>query len=480
MIGYTSAVPAAATLPALLSLLPRRERATLRQAHFFAREHLSDIRRRTGEDYAQHGLEVAAVLQEAAPDAALLCVALLHDLPLHPHGPALLRKSPLRGEEQDLILQMHSLRRLRIDQSTADLDQAIHAFAGNERLLHLRMAHRVNDARHLDRFAGALRREVAHETLHMYTAIAGRLGMSEWRADMEDICFRSLHPATARRLERRFEQSHAVHEACLRHAARFLRRELAKQGLQCELQGRIKGLYSTYRKMIIKRRQFEELTDRLALRIITPNTVDCYRALAVVHAVMHPVPGKLKDYIGAPKENGYRSIHTVVYPLPGVTELPLEIQIRTMAMHRECLYGSVAHDTYKSALYALTSQPARVNLFRNLEILRAEARSPRQFEQALRKYFSDRHLAAFDHRNNLYHLQRPATALDFAWTAYPRRWMKIKNIRVNGREQPLSAQIRDGDIVEVRFGISSRADPKWIKACLHAGTKQALKKATRA
>jgi len=249
---------------------------------------------------------------------------------------------------------------------------------------------------------------------------------------------------------------------------------LKKHGISAEIQTRKKSLYSTYRKMAIKKRRFEELTDRLAIRILVPEMKDCYQALGVVHAVFHPIPGKLKDYIGAPKENGYRSIHTVVYPLPGVTEQPIEIQIRTRQMHDECEFGSLRHGEYKNAVYALEAKPARVNLFRSLALLKEESRSPKQFTEALRTYFRDDHVALFDEKNNLYHLKGPVSALDFACLVHGKRVSRLKSVRINGREQSYSTLLKDGDTVEVSFGVKRTVRKDWRHACRNPQTKKIL------
>ena len=222
--------------------------------------------------------------------------------------------------------------------------------------------------------------------------------------------------------------------------------------MHADVQTRIKNLYSTFRKMVVKHRRFEEGTDRLALRIIVPTIDDCYRALGIVHGRMRPIPGKLKDYIGAPKENGYRSIHTVVFPLPGVTEQPIEIQIRTAAMHDECEFGLANHNAYKEYAYALNVRPARVSLFQNLVSLHASARSPQKFEDALRTYFSRDQLIIFDADGAMYHLPKPSLAADFVRLAAPKREPFLASIRINGRAQRPDMPLHDGDTVEMRFG----------------------------
>lgn len=448
----------------------------LRSVCTYARKHLSHITRRSDEDYAIHGIEVACVLREAnCEDISLLKVAVLHDILLHPDGKELLRTSVLTTTEKQLITQMHDLRRLHIDSNTADLDTVLDAFMQHESLLPLRMAHRLNDVRHLTRFPKGLQKQIATETLHMYTAIAGRLGMNSWRVEMENICFLKLHPKHAKNLQAKFQSISRLDAACLKATQQFLQKNLRKSTVECLFEYRIKSLYSTYRKMVLKDRSFEELTDRIALRAIVPNVMDCYKALAVVHACMHPIPGKLKDYIGAPKENGYRSIHTVVYPLPGVTEQPIEIQIRTQDMHKRCEYGAWAHGEYKALVYSLHSKPTRVNLFRNLESLRYESRKPKQFEEALRQYFREDHIAIFDSQNNLYHIKKPANAIDFVCHAYPERCRFLKHVTINGRKRSLDAPLQDGDIVEATFGRKRSVQKNWLIACKHSSAKRCMK-----
>lgn len=449
------------------------------KALHYADEHLSDLNRRSGESYAVHGEEVATTLRELTDDPSLLSIALLHDLPVHPYGDHLLERSPLSKEDKKLVRQMHRLRRLHIDADIKDLDTVISSFLEHAKLLPLRMAHRVNDVRHISRFSGKLRKEIAYETLHMYTAIAGRLGMHTWRKDMEDNCFRVTHPDIAKDIEQQFAETADVDYMCLEHTKKFVKKQLKDKGIPCEIFCRVKAVYSTYRKMIIKQRGFHDLTDRLALRILLENNEDCYRALGIVHSCMRPMPGKLKDYIGAPKENGYRSIHTVVYPMPGVTEFPMEIQFRTKQMEHECNYGMHNHGEYKSYQYSLNNQRTRVNLFRNLETLRQESRTPEQFAKALRMYFSDDQVAVFDKENNLYYLKKPSCALDFAGVVYQKRCQKLKEIHVNGRKRPLDTLLQDGDTVEVLFGRDRQFKDEWIEVCRLKATRKLMRELSK-
>lgn len=455
--------------------LSSQGRALLSDVSAFSRKHLSSIHRRTGESYAEHGHQLAAVLREVMDDAELLGVAVLHDLPLHENGAELLRLSPLTPIQRTLVGKMHELRRLHIDAETKDLDTVLQAFVADHRLLPLRMAHRLNDVRHLKRFSAKLRKQIAHETLHMYAAIAGRLSMHAWRHEMEDTCFKYLQPAIAGALEKKFA-AHAKNDAlCLEHVGAFVQKHLQSHGILPQIFSRTKTLYSTYRKMAVKRRKFEDLTDRLALRVVVPTVDDCYRALGIVHSCLHPIPGKLKDYIGAPKENGYRSIHTVVYPMAGVSEYPVEIQIRSVEMHQACEFGSARHADYKHCLYGFHSRFARVDLFSNLLVLREAARSPDQFKNLMRTYFNEKQIALFDPKNNLWHLPSPVTCLDFACHTAGKRVKFLKSVRVNGRHAPQDAELRDGDTVECSFGRGVTLKPAWLKACKQTASRKLLR-----
>ncbi len=448
--------------------------ARLRKVLRYCDTHLSSVIRYGQETYAQHCRSLAATVQELNNDCTLVCAALLHDLPLHPDGARLLRASPLTAEERQLVRGMQRLRKRQIDAKTDDLDLVIQSFMRTPGLLLLRMAHRVNDIRALSGFRPALRRPLAEETLHMYAAIAGRIGLHRWRSEMEDRCFLSLQPRIAGQIRSAYQRRKKTDDLCLELSARFLKRALRERGIASILDSRRKGLYSTYRKMAIKQRRFDNLTDRLAVRIIVPDIDTCYRALGIVHACMHPIPGKLKDYIGTPKENGYRSIHTVVFPLPGITDQPVEIQIRTADMHRECEFGIASHGRYKAMVYALGERSAHVNFLRNLAMLRTETKTPAEFGDALRTYFRGDQLMLFDPHNAIYHIAKGATALDFAFTVLGDRAMRLREVRINGRVRPLEMPLADGDTVDVRCGRGMTATAKWLDACSLGATRKAI------
>jgi GTP pyrophosphokinase len=471
----SSAIPGS-----LLSGLAPAEKKRLRDAHAFGQRYLLSIKRRSAENYTTHGTEVALTLKELSNNPILLCTALLHDILLHDEGKKLLAQAPLVPIERTLISKMHKLRRLHIDAQTKDLETVVQAFTGDQRLLILRMAHRLTDVRHLSRFDRHVRKSIAHESLHMYAPIAGRLGLSTWKREMENICFRELHPSIARKLEKEFQKRQSLDTLCLKQTKEFLSRKFKEKNITCNISVRMKDIYSTYRKMIVKRRKFDELTDRLALRIIVQTVDDCYFALGIVHQWFHAIPGKMKDYISLPKENGYQSLHTVVYPLPGVTEQPIEIQIRTSAMHDQCQKGIASHGEYKHVTHLLSSNLARVDIARNLLHIKDHTLSATQFEEALRTYFSEDQIGIFDVHNNLYHMRSPATALDFVCHSFKEKCAHMRSIRINGREQSLDTVLKNGDTVQPLFSRKNTVKRVWLQWCHHIASRELLKKKIKA
>jgi GTP pyrophosphokinase len=226
----------------------------------------------------------------------------------------------------------------------------------------------------------------------------------------------------------------------------------------------------------LKEKKFEELEDRLAIRIIVENEKDCYQALRIVHAHMQPIQEKLKDYIGRPKENEYQSIHTTVYPLRNISEQPIEIQIRTQKMHTICEYGPAAHGKYKIGVYSLETPKSRINLLKNLKNLQITAMSPMQLEKALEKNFNNKEMTIFDSESNPHHLRKPANALDFLTKKYEKKIAKLKEIRVNGRIAPPETPLKNGDIIEGKFSRHRSLKRSWLNACEHKETVAQIEK----
>lgn len=394
----------------------------------FSKAYLREVSKVTGETAFRHCCEITKIVKEATQDASLLSVSLLHDILLSPKGMELLQKSPLTQKEQQLIVKINVLRKLKISKNYKDLDFLLKSFDKDPSLLIIRMAHYLSYIRNIRQLDRNSRKQFTYEMLHIYAPIAGKLGFNVWRIEMEDVSFSVLHPRIFKKLQTEFAKIEKIDQNCLNQTRKFLSKKLKQVGIKAKISTRLKSIYSTYRKMVLKERALTLLTDRLALRVIVDQIEDCYRVLGLVHQHMHLTPGKIKDFIGFPKENGYRSIHTVVYPLPGITELPIEIQIRTHEMHNECEYGISAHCDYKQVKYPQIYSSVKLNLIKNFKLLKSDLKAPRQFQFSLKNHFNKHNLVLFDEKNNIYHFKKPFSVMDFAFNVYKKRACQLKLI----------------------------------------------------
>jgi GTP pyrophosphokinase len=443
----------------------KKEKAQIIPCLEYSKKHLTSLKRHDGTNYFIHSIEKLKILCEVTTEVSFIRLGLLHDILEHPNGKNLLEKSPLTKEEKVFIKQINSLRKLKLDRNKSDLNRVVNTFIQDPRFMILRTAHRLNDIRNVNRFPKNYQKKIAKETLYIYTSLAGRMGLHAWRYEMEDRSFKTLHPIIAKRIEAKYQEAESIDEICLAQTVEYLKDIFKKKKIKVKIETRIKSLFSTYRKMLLKKKKFNELNDRLAIRLITETIPQCYRILGIVHTNTHPIRERLKDYIGSPKENGYQSIHTGIYPMPGITERPIEIQIRTHTMHFECEYGIAAHFKYKDTNYLVSSARHNVDVFRNLKMLKMEENDPKNFKKAITNYLHKKNIIIFDNQNNIYYFKKPTTALDFAIIVYDKKFTKIKTIKVNGLEKNFDNLLEDGDVVEVAFKRENTINKNWKKYC---------------
>lgn len=453
-----------------------KERDSVSELEVFVKKHLSNIiRKHTGESYAEHSIKMTATLKELTDDPTLLRGSMAHDVLMHPNGKNLLKEIDLSKREAKIVQKMHQLRRLHIDENVQDLGFVVRSFTNDKDIIILRLAHRLCDIRNIGKFKGDIKKSLARETIFAYGPIAGRLGFNAWRREMEDVSFAVLHPRYAKQLKDQFEAYRKFDLTCLRQTKKFVEKNLEKAGIKAEVHYRIKGVYSTYKKLLSSKYTFRTMPDRLAVRILVNTIDDCYRTLGIIHKIMRPMAKGVKDYIGAPKDNGYRSIHTVVYPLPHITEQQIEVQIRTLEMHQDCEFGLAAHYKYKHLNYALADHLSPVDILRNFETLRIETKSPQRFKEVLQNHLAGNKLIIFDQDNNIYHIGRPATVLDFVCLTQKKRCSKLKEVYVNGRPQPFAYTLHDGDTVRLSFAKHKTLKKDWLNFCQKKVNKEFLK-----
>ncbi len=315
---------------------PEVDRGLLRRAYEFAEEAHRGQKRLTGDEYMTHPLGVAAVLAELEMDDATLAAALLHDV-VEDTGHELAEVRSEFGEEIGLLVDgVTKLRKIHFDTGRArqaeNLRRMLLAMAQDLRVVLIKLADRLHNMRTLDPLPRERRTEVAQETLQILAPIAHRLGVWRFKWELEDLALQHLEPKTYREIAQAIARTREERETAIRQAVAQLRARLAEMGIQAEIEGRPKHFYSIYQKMQKEAVDFDQILDLEAIRVIANTETECYTVLGVVHSLWLPLPDMFTDYIAKPKSNLYQSLHTKAI---GPNGAPMEIQIRTWAMHRE-------------------------------------------------------------------------------------------------------------------------------------------------
>jgi len=294
-------------------------------------------------------------------------------------------------------------------------------------------------------------RNLAQETLDLLVPIANRLSMGDLRRRLEDACFRILDPDKYAYLKERVAPIQAEDDKYLRILLDGVQRLLGNNGIAGRVQGRTKSLYSIQRKMTRTGRSLKEIMDRVGLRVIVASVPECYAVLGLLHAHFKPIPGTFDDYIGLPKDNGYQSLHTCVYPIREISHKPIEFQVRTELMHLEAEHGTAAHWRYKSEAEAADRDRQRVQWMRGLVHQHAEAPSSEAFVELLHRQVFQDHLVVFGNGGRIVRLAEKATVRDYLTIANIEAPQGAE-VKVNGRAAAPDHPLRDGDSVEVLTG----------------------------
>ena len=291
-------------------------------------------------------------------------------------------------------------------------------------------------------------RKMARETLDFYVPIADRLSLGELRRRLEDACFHILEPAEYERLRQKVTPIQAEDDRCLRILLSGVQRLLSNNGIQARVQGRTKSLHGIRRKMMRTGKTLEEIMDRIGLRIIVATVPECYAVLGLLHTHFRPIPGTFDDYIGLPKDNGYQSLHTCVYPVREISHKPIEFQIRTELMHMEAEHGSAAHWRYKSGTAAAAQDHYRTQWMEGLTRQHEKADSAEAFIDLLHRQVFHDHLVVFGNGGRIVRLAEKATVRDYLNIANV-QVHKGAIVKVNGKAAAMDQPLRDGDSVEV-------------------------------
>jgi len=461
----------AATKIRIESILNRVERYRpdldedlLRKAYVFAANRHQGQIRRSGEPYFTHPLTVAWILADMELDEQAIAAGLLHDI---------LEDTPTTSEEIELEFGAEVARLVIALTKMADFESSYSSREATEaenfrrlllasmddvRVILVKLADRLHNMRTLNFLDPERQVAIARETLEIFAPIANRLGIGSIKTEMEDLCFRYLHPVEAERLENEIEERADAADRWFAEIRQVLEGLLSENGLDGTVIGRVKHSYSVYQKLVRQGVDVANVFDFLAFRIIVSTVAECYAALGLIHQQWAPVHGRIKDHIAIPKPNAYQSLHTTVI---GPEGHPFEIQIRTSDMHKIAEYGIAAHWSYKEAGSRPTAEDSRITWLRGL-LDNSEGSSPREFLDSLKVDLYPDEVYGFTPRGDVFSFPRGATILDFAYRVHTEVGHTCVGGRVNGRWAPLKTEIANGDIVEITTSPQQRPHHDWL------------------
>jgi len=394
-------------------------------------------RRLSGEDYVNHPLEVAAILADLELDAETIAAALLHDTVEDTNLTADEVKREFGPEVARLVDGVTKLGRisLRTDQQqqAENIRKMMVAMAEDLRVVLIKLADRLHNMRTLEPLAEAKRRKISRETLDIYAPLAHRLGIGQIKWELEDLAFRNLEPEAYEDVVSRIARKRGERESLVNDLREILARELEKVGIQADITGRPKHIYSVWQKMTRESKDFSEIYDLSAIRVQVESVRDCYGVLGVVHSLWKPMPGRFKDYVAMPKSNGYQSLHTTVITHTGE---PIEIQIRTQDMHRVAEFGVAAHWTYKEGGKD-ASFDQKLSWLRSLLEWQNEVGDAESFLNTVKVDLFQDEVYVFTPRGDVINLPSDSTPVDFAYRIHTYVGHRCIRSNVHGRLVPL-------------------------------------------
>jgi GTP diphosphokinase / guanosine-3',5'-bis(diphosphate) 3'-diphosphatase len=424
------------------------DRARVEAAFVFACEHHAAQRRKSGEDFIVHPVGVARICAGMRLDTETLCAALLHDT-VEDTSASIEEVRERFGEEVanvvDGVTKLTGITFHSRDEAQAEnYRKMMVAMATDVRVILIKLADRLHNMRTIEAMPKQKQIDKAKETLEIYAPIAHRLGIHAIKWELEDLAFATLHPRKYQEIKGLVAQQRDDREHYVSEAGEYLAGELRQVGIEAQIAGRAKHFYSIYSKMTKKGKEFNEIYDLTAMRVIVDTVKDCYGAVGVIHSLWKPLPGRFKDFIAMPKFNMYQSLHTTVI---GPEGRPLEIQIRTQDMHEMAEFGVAAHWMYKQR----GSSPGHPNpkWLHSMMDWQKELSDPREFMESLKTDLFEDEVYVFTPRGEVKSLALGATPLDFAYEVHTEIGHRCVGARVNGKIVPLHYELRSGDIVEI-------------------------------
>ena len=475
------------------------DRAIIYAAYDFAEVAHGDEKRKSGEPYIVHPHAIACYLAELGMDTETIVAGILHDTTedteVQPEEIEKLFGTNVRFLV-DSLTKLSKLRYRGLERHVESLRRLLVATASDIRVIIIKMADRLHNMRTIEHVTPLEKRErIARDTMEVYVPLAERLGMGNIKVELEDLGFAVLEPERYNKITQLIDEKKKEVGNKLEEDIKDLKRFLAENGVrQFKTEYRIKGVRSFDQKARKKGGDVDSIFDLLALRIIVKNTEQCYRVMGIIHGFWKPIPGKIKDYIAAPKTNGYQSIHTTVITRHGVT---VEIQIRTDHMHRDAQFGVASHLNYKSGFLngettmewlrrllpqkntahaELGTQPGWL---KELTQAGQDYEETEMFEEILKRDFLAERIFAYTPHGDVIDLPQGATPIDFAYYIPSDIGDSATGAKINGKLVPLDTSLRNGDVVEIMTREGATPNKKWLEFIKTAEAKNHIRSALR-
>ncbi len=436
----------------------------LERAFLFARDMHDGQRRKDGEPFISHPVEVSLILADLRMDAESIAAAILHDTVEDTAATSEDIIERFGAQVALLVDGVTKITRIEVeslsDEQAQTLRKMFMAMNKDIRVIVIKLADRLHNMRTLSALREDRRIFKSRETLEIYAPIAHRLGISSIKWELEDLSFYYLEPNKFKQISRMVTESRAEREDYLEQIIDILRGELDQASVQSQIMGRPKHLYSIYQKMHTQGKGFSEIYDLIAVRVIVATVKDCYAALGAVHSLWHPMPGRFKDYIAMPKFNMYQSLHTTVI---GPAGRPLEVQIRTEEMHHRSEYGVAAHWRYKEkGARADEDLDKQFAWLRQMIDWQDETQDSREFLKSLKVDLAPTEVFVFTPKGEVMSLRAGSTPVDFAYAIHTEVGNHCIGAKVNGAIVPLSYELQLGDRVEVLTQKSASPSRDWL------------------
>lgn len=446
---------------------PKGDIAVIERAYAVAKEKHEGQKRQSGEPYITHPLAVAQILAEMGLGPRAIAAALLHDT-VEDTGYALTDLTAEFGDEVAMLVDgVTKLDKVKYGESAQaeTVRKMIVAMSKDIRVLLIKLADRLHNARTWGFVPPEKAAKKAKETLEIYAPLANRLGIQAIKSELEDLSFAVLHPKIYNEIHNLIAQRTPQREKYLGQVVEEIDEDLRDLRIRGKVVGRPKQLYSVYQKMVVRGREFDDIYDLIGIRVLVASVRDCYAVLGAIHARWTPLPGRFKDYIATPKFNLYQSLHTTVIGPSGRT---VEIQIRTHEMHQQAEYGVAAHWMYKERMNGGKAEVRAADRdmawLAHISDWQAETADPGEFLDSLRFEIGAKEVYVFTPKGRVIGLPAGATPVDFAYAVHTEIGHRTMGSKVNGRLVPLESELKSGDVVEVFTSKNPDAGPSqdWL------------------